>query len=61
MKSSKCCNRQKGTSRPSKRAKVLLSLFAFYGLRTSEAVRLLITDFEEVPIKLRLLAYTNVP
>jgi site-specific recombinase XerD len=35
-----------GTSRPSKRARALLSLFAFYGLRSSEAVRLCLTDFD---------------
>ena len=35
-----------GTSRPSKRAKALLSLFAFYGLRSSEAVGLRLEDFD---------------
>jgi integrase/recombinase XerD len=35
-----------GTSRPSKRAKALLSLLAFYGLRSSEAVGLRLTDFD---------------
>ena len=35
-----------GTSRTSKRAKALLSLFAFYGLRSSEAARLRLEDFD---------------
>ena len=35
-----------GTSRSSKRAKALLSLFAFYGLRSSEALRLRLSDFD---------------
>jgi integrase/recombinase XerD len=35
-----------GTSRPSRRAKALLSLFAFYGLRSSEAVGLRLEDFD---------------
>jgi integrase len=35
-----------GTSRPGKRAKGLLSLFAFYGLRSSEAVGLRLEDFD---------------
>jgi integrase/recombinase XerD len=35
-----------GASRPNRRAKALLSLFAFYGLRSSEAVGLRLTDFD---------------
>jgi integrase/recombinase XerD len=35
-----------GTSRPNRRAKALLSLFAFYGLRSSEAVGLRLEDFD---------------
>ena len=35
-----------GTSRTNRRAKALLSLFAFYGLRSSEAVGLRLTDFD---------------
>jgi integrase/recombinase XerD len=35
-----------GTSRPKRRAKALLSLFAFYGLRSSEAIGLHLSDFD---------------
>ena len=35
-----------GTSRAHRRAKALLSLFAFYGLRSSEAVGLRLSDFD---------------
>jgi integrase/recombinase XerD len=35
-----------GTSRPNRRAKALLSLFAFYGLRSSEATGLHLSDFD---------------
>jgi integrase/recombinase XerD len=35
-----------GTSQSSKRAKALLSLFAFYGLRSSEALGLRLEDFD---------------
>jgi integrase/recombinase XerD len=35
-----------GTSRPNRRAKALLSLFAFYGLRSSEAIGLHLSDFD---------------
>jgi integrase/recombinase XerD len=35
-----------GTSPPNRRAKAILSLFAFYGLRSSEAIGLHLSDFD---------------